>query len=97
MLRRKRQNIRSGHCCSGCGFLAWRFGSRSFICDHVQKEDLIGISARSNGEFNVQVVMEQMGGGGHLSNAAAQISGKTIADVHEELLTIIENVRENQE
>ena len=41
--------------------------------------------------------MEQMGGGGHLSNAATQISGKTIADVHEELLTIIENVRENQE
>ena len=74
-----------------------------------RKENLIGISARSNGEFNVQVVMEQMGGGGHLSNAATQISGKTIADqadqaqadreaaYHEELLTIIENARENQE
>lgn len=62
-----------------------------------RKENLIGISARSNGEFNVQVIMEQMGGGGHLSNAATQISGKTIADVHEELLTIIENARENQE
>lgn len=62
-----------------------------------RKENLIGISARSNGEFNVQVVMEQMGGGGHLSNAATQISGKTIADVHEEMLTIIKNARENQE
>lgn len=41
--------------------------------------------------------MEQMGGGGHLSNAATQISGKTIADVHEEMLTIIKNARENQE
>ncbi|WP_270166992.1 DHH family phosphoesterase [Paenibacillus sp. SYP-B4298] len=33
----------------------------------------IGISARSLGNMNVQVVMERMGGGGHLTNAAAQL------------------------
>jgi len=33
----------------------------------------IGISARSSGQINVQVVMEKLGGGGHLTNAAAQL------------------------
>ena len=49
----------------------------------------IGVSARSLGDFNVQVIMEKMGGGGHLANAATQISGKTIADVKQELLDIL--------
>ena len=31
------------------------------------------ISARSLGDMNVQVIMEKMGGGGHLNNAAAQV------------------------
>lgn len=62
-----------------------------------RKEDLIGVSARSNGDFNVQVVMEKMGGGGHLSNAATQIRGRTVSDVHEELLQNIAEARENQE
>lgn len=49
----------------------------------------VGISARSLGNINVQVVMEQMGGGGHLSNAATQIEGKSVMAVHDELLAII--------
>lgn len=39
-------------------------------------DGLIGISARSTGDINVQLVMEQMGGGGHLSNAATQVEGE---------------------
>ena len=35
-------------------------------------DGLIGISARSLGQMNVQVVMERLGGGGHLTNAATQ-------------------------
>jgi c-di-AMP phosphodiesterase-like protein len=31
------------------------------------------ISARSLGDVNVQVIMERMGGGGHLNNAGAQV------------------------
>jgi len=34
----------------------------------------VGISARSLGNVNVQVIMEKLGGGGHLSDAATQIS-----------------------
>jgi c-di-AMP phosphodiesterase-like protein len=33
----------------------------------------IGISARSLGRINVQVVMERLGGGGHLTNAAVKL------------------------
>ncbi|MCK7486473.1 MAG: DHHA1 domain-containing protein [Bacillus subtilis] len=36
-------------------------------------DDVIAISARSVDKFNVQLIMEQFGGGGHLNNAAAQI------------------------
>ncbi len=34
----------------------------------------IGISARSTGEINVQVIMEQFGGGGHQNVAGAQVN-----------------------
>ena len=33
----------------------------------------VGVSARSTGEFNVQVIMEQIGGGGHQNVAGAQV------------------------
>lgn len=52
--------------------------------------ETIGISARSTGTKSVQLVMEQMGGGGHLSNAATQIQNQTtseVADTLRELLT----------
>ena len=33
------------------------------------------ISARSLGDINVQVIMEKLGGGGHMTIAAAQLAG----------------------
>jgi c-di-AMP phosphodiesterase-like protein len=38
----------------------------------------IYISARSIDEVNVQLVMERLGGGGHLSVAGSQLEGYTI-------------------
>ena len=35
--------------------------------------DIVNISARSMGRYNVQVIMEALGGGGHLTMAAAQL------------------------
>lgn len=55
----------------------------------------VGISARSTGDVNVQVIMEAMGGGGHLSNAATQIKGKTIAETRTELLAQIKKADED--
>lgn len=44
-------------------------------------ENTIGISARSLGAINVQILMERLGGGGHLNNAATQIASNNIDDV----------------
>lgn len=46
--------------------------SASFVISK-RSEDTVGISARSLGEINVQVVMENLEGGGHLTNAATQM------------------------
>ena len=43
--------------------------------------DTVAISARSVDRFNVSVMMEQFGGGGHLNNAAAQIQNANISQI----------------
>ncbi|WP_271436926.1 DHH family phosphoesterase [Staphylococcus hominis] len=50
-----------------------------------REDNLIGISARSLGGINVQLTMEALGGGGHLTNAATQIKGITIEEAIEQL------------
>lgn len=58
----------------------------------------IGISARSNGSINVQIIMENLGGGGHFTNAAVQLSNVTVAEVKEQLLDVIrQNINEMYE
>lgn len=52
-------------------------------------DGVIAISARSTGTINVQVVMEALGGGGHFTNAATQLSDSTIAEAKEQLLNAI--------
>ena len=49
----------------------------------------VAVSARSSGDFNVQRIMEKLGGGGHFNNAAAQVYDKTPNDVKEEIVTLI--------
>ena len=50
------------------------------------------ISARSLGDINVQVIMEEMGGGGHLTMAATQLKGKTSQQAKEELMQVLQTV-----
>ncbi|HEC2151972.1 DHH family phosphoesterase [Staphylococcus delphini] len=50
-----------------------------------REENLVGMSARSLGEFNVQLTMEALGGGGHLTNAATQLEGVTVEAAIEKL------------
>ena len=45
-----------------------------------RKDNLVGISARSLGSVNVQLTMEALGGGGHLTNAATQLKGVSVED-----------------
>ncbi|WP_203248287.1 DHH family phosphoesterase [Sporosarcina beigongshangi] len=50
----------------------------------------IGISARSLGEWNVQLIMEELGGGGHLTNAACQLDVESVGEAEEMLKSIIQ-------
>ncbi len=52
--------------------------------------DAVFISARSIDAMNVQVVLEPFGGGGNAATAGAQIRGKTITEVQQELVSALD-------
>ena len=47
--------------------------------------DRICISGRSIGDINVQIILEKLGGGGHITLAGAQVEGMTIEETKQEL------------
>lgn len=51
--------------------------------------DRICISGRSIGDINVQLILEKLGGGGHITVAGAQIEGMTEEEVKQELINRI--------
>ncbi len=57
----------------------------------------IYISARSIDEVNVQVVMEKLGGGGHMSVAGAQLAGCTIEEAKQQVKNVLTEMVENKE
>lgn len=57
----------------------------SFVAGYNVEGELL-VSARSLGEVNVQIIMEELGGGGHLTTAGAQVEG--------EPAEVLERVRE---
>jgi c-di-AMP phosphodiesterase-like protein len=63
-----------------------------FVIGRIDKE-LIGISARSNGKYNVEELMKKFDGGGHYSEAAAQVKNKTIKAIEKELKKYLEEVK----
>ncbi|WP_026695836.1 DHH family phosphoesterase [Peribacillus kribbensis] len=67
--------------------------SASFVISK-REGDLIGISARSLGDVNVQIIMEALEGGGHLTNAATQLSEVTIDEAEEQLKKAIDDYLE---
>ena len=67
----------------------------SFVFTEYQ--DKIYISARSIDEVNVQVVMEKIGGGGHMSVAGAQLKGSTIQEAMERIKEVLRKMTENGE
>ena len=48
--------------------------------------DKICISGRSIGDINVQIILEKLGGGGHITLAGAQVEGMTMEEVKQELI-----------
>lgn len=68
--------------------LSIRGVSASFVIFTVG--DTVNISARSLGDVNVQVIMEKLGGGGHLTMAGAQISGISTEQARNKLISAIQ-------
>ncbi|MGV2795172.1 hypothetical protein GNF78_18405, partial [Clostridium perfringens] len=66
----------------------------SFVISE-RPDGLIGISARSLGTMNVQVVMERLGGGGHLTNAATQLEG-TQEEAEKRLLAVLDEIEKEE-
>ena len=60
----------------------------AFTIGYVDK-NIIGISARSLGNIDVQKVMYQFGGGGHKTDAATEIKDKKIEEVEIELIKVL--------
>ena len=52
--------------------------------------DKVCISGRSIGDINVQVILEKLGGGGHITLAGAQVEGMNIEEVKNKLIDKIE-------
>ena len=51
--------------------------------------DKICISGRSIGDINVQIILEKLGGGGHITLAGAQVEGMTMEETKQELMNRI--------
>ena len=56
----------------------------SFVLGYIG--DKICISGRSIGDVNVQLILEKLGGGGHITVAGAQVEGMTIEEARLELI-----------
>lgn len=61
-----------------------------------QQESEVHISGRCDASYNVQTILEKMGGGGHRSSAGAQIKDRTLEEVHDELVALIQEGEENK-
>lgn len=57
--------------------------------------DEVIVSARSYGECNVQLIMEALGGGGHLTMAGAQLKDTTVDEARERLCAAIDDYFNN--
>lgn len=61
------------------------------------KDGSLGISARSDGSVNVQVVMEELGGGGHQTVAGVQLENKRARDVEPQIIELVKKQLEERE
>ena len=60
----------------------------------------LGISARSDGTVNVQIIMEELGGGGHQTVAGVQLDNKRAADIMPQIVSLakkqLEEIESNE-
>ena len=61
------------------------------------KGDTVFISARSLGDINVHILMEKIGGGGHIDIAGAQLKDVSLSQAYNMVKDIIEEYLEEEE
>lgn len=61
------------------------------------KDGSLGISARSDGSVNVQLVMEALGGGGHQTVAGVQIENAKAADIEPQVVALVKKQLEERD
>lgn len=66
----------------------------SFVIAQYQEDGEVIISGRSLGEVNAQVILESLGGGGHLEIAGAQFEDTDLESVKEQLINAIDELYE---
>ena len=60
-------------------------------------EDGVGVSARSQGDINVQLIMESLGGGGHQAVAGAQVKNASVGEVKQRIIDLVsEYIKESE-
>ncbi|MBP1530004.1 MAG: DHH family phosphoesterase [Erysipelotrichaceae bacterium] len=64
------------------------------ICNSDKNETII--SARSRGTVNVQVIMEKMNGGGHMTAAGLQVNDSSVPKMENELLKVLDEYFEGE-
>ena len=60
-------------------------------------DDEVFISARSIDDINVQVIMEKLGGGGHMNVAGTQIKDVTVEEAKKSLIAVLQEMKEKGE
>ena len=53
------------------------------------EDNTVGVSARSMGKVSVEVIMSALGGGGHVTDAAATFENKSNAEVIEMIKKVV--------
>lgn len=59
-------------------------------------ETIVGVSGRSYGDVNVQIIAEKLGGGGHMLASAAQLEDISVDEAEERLKAAIDEYSENR-
>lgn len=61
------------------------------------KDGSLGVSARSDGNVNVQTIMEELGGGGHQTVAGVQLDNMRSADIEPQIIALAKKQLEEKD
>ena len=69
----------------------------SVVITEYTADNSIGVSARSDGTVNVQIIMEELGGGGHQTVAGVQLKNISVEEVKKQIIALAKKQLEENE